>query len=98
MIHAMPSPLPRKLRYRLFAPLVYLAAIFLLFEEWLWDIGARMLAFVAAWPPIKLVEDRIRRLGPYPALVLFCAPAVLLFPVKLLALFAIARGHAIYGI
>jgi hypothetical protein len=89
---------PTKLRYRLLAPLVYLAAVVLLFEEWCWDVGATIMAFIAAWPPMRALEARIRALPPYAALVAFCAPAVLLLPVKVVALFAIARGHALWGL
>jgi len=91
-----------KKKYRnrrwLFAPLVYLAAIFLLIEEWLWATGARVMQTIAQFPPLHALEARIVRLPPYWALVLFVLPAVLLFPVKLLALLAIARGHAFSGI
>ncbi len=87
-----------KFRRRLFAPLVYLAAILLLLEEWLWDRGARAMQLLARFPPLHALEARIQRLGPYAALAVFALPAVLLFPVKLLALLAIAKGHAIYGI
>ncbi|MES2296799.1 MAG: hypothetical protein V4582_07130 [Pseudomonadota bacterium] len=85
------------LRRRLFAPLVYLAAIVLLIEEWLWDLGATLMAFIATWPPIHALERRIKALPPYAALAAFAAPAILLLPVKILALFAIARGHAVWG-
>ncbi|MES2741298.1 MAG: hypothetical protein V4754_10135 [Pseudomonadota bacterium] len=85
-------------RRRLLAPLVYLAAILLLMEEWLWERGASLMRVVARFPPLHALEARIKRLGPYAALAVFVLPAVLLFPVKILALLAIANGHAIYGV
>ncbi|OYO30430.1 hypothetical protein [Janthinobacterium sp. PC23-8] len=87
-----------RFRRWLFAPLVYLAAIFLLIEEWLWATGARAMRLVAQFPPLHALEAWIQRLPPYWALAVFVLPAVLLFPVKLLALLAIARGHAFSGI
>lgn len=87
-----------KWRRWLFAPLVYLAAICLLCEEWLWDVGARLMRWLARFPPLRALEGRIARLSPYPALAVFALPAVLLFPVKLLALLAIARGHPLSGV
>ena len=87
-----------RFRRWLFAPLVYLAAIFLLIEEWLWATGARAMQVLAQFPPLHALEARIQRLPPYWALAVFVLPAVLLFPVKLLALLAIARGHAFSGI
>ena len=88
----------RRLRNRLLSPLVYLAALLLLLEDWLWDLGLRLIGLVVAWPPWKALERHIVALPPYPALCAFVLPAVLLLPVKLLALFAIASGHPIYGI
>ncbi|MDQ1832611.1 hypothetical protein [Massilia scottii] len=89
---------PTRRRYRLLAPLVYLAALILLLEEWLWDTGTRIGAVIARWPPVRELDARIRALPPYWALCAFALPAVLLFPVKLLALIAIANGHAVIGV
>jgi hypothetical protein len=86
------------LRRRLFAPLVYLAALFLLLEEWLWDVGARLMAQLAQFPPLRALEQFICRLGPFAALAVFVLPALMLFPVKLLALLAMAHGHAMLGL
>jgi hypothetical protein len=86
------------LRRRLLAPLVYLAALFLLFEEWLWRVGARLMSGFSSFPPLRALEEAIRRLSPYPALLLFVLPAVMLFPIKILALLAIAHGHIVSGV
>ncbi|WP_230029258.1 hypothetical protein [Massilia sp. Bi118] len=85
-------------RTRLFAPLVHLAALLLLLEEWCWDVGARLGAGLARWPLLAALESRVRLLPPWGALCLFVLPGLLLLPVKLLALMAIAHGHALSGI
>jgi hypothetical protein len=85
-------------RTRLFAPLVHLAALLLMLEEWCWDVGARLGAGLARWPLLAAVEARVRVLPPYGALCLFVLPGLLLLPVKLLAVVAIAHGHAVSGI
>jgi hypothetical protein len=85
-------------RTRLFAPLVHLAALLLMLEEWCWDVGARLGAGLARWPLLAAVEARVRMLPPYGALCLFVLPGLLLLPVKLLAVVAIAHGHAVSGI
>ncbi|WP_432380093.1 hypothetical protein [Duganella sp. P38] len=82
----------------LFAPLVYLAALLLLLEDWLWHLGARLMRRLAQWPPLHRLEAWICRLRPKAALVLFVAPATLLFPVKLLALWAMAHGYPLTGV
>jgi hypothetical protein len=88
----------RTIRKHLLAPLVYLAALILMLEDWLWDLGLRLTAFIVAWPPLEVLERRLRALPPYAALCVFVLPGLLLLPVKILALFAIARGHAFSGI
>lgn len=82
----------------LFAPLVYLAALLLLLEDWLWNLGAKLMNWLAQWPPLHRLESWICRLGPKAALVLFVLPATLLFPVKLLALWAMGNGYPLTGV
>jgi hypothetical protein len=88
----------RKLRNRLLSPLIYLAALILLMEDWFWDLGLRLIALIVSWPPLKSLERRIIALPPYAALCAFTLPAILLLPVKILALIAIASGHPISGV
>jgi hypothetical protein len=88
----------RTLKKRLLAPLIYTVAILLLFEEWLWDATKRLIALMPELRMLKALERLIERLPPYWALVVFALPAVLLLPVKLLALYSIAHGHATIGI
>lgn len=85
-------------RSRLFAPLVHAAALVLLLEEWCWALGLRLGGWLARSPGLALLEARVRTLPPYAALCAFMLPGILLFPVKLLALVAIAKGHAASGI
>ena len=84
-------------RSRWLAPFLAVVALLLLFEEWLWRVGSRFAAGLAAWPPLRALENGVRRLPPYPALLLFALPGLMLLPVKLLALLAIAHGHPIWG-
>jgi hypothetical protein len=85
-------------RSRLLVPLVYLAALLLLLEDWFWNLGARLSARLADWPALQGLERRLRALPPYAALCVFVLPGLLLVPVKILALLAIARGHPVSGI
>jgi len=95
----MTKALPRS---RLLTPLVYVVALVLLFEQWCWDAGARLGGAIARrmarWLWVATLEARVRTLPPYVALCLFTLPGLLLLPVKLLALLAIAHGHAASGI
>jgi len=85
-------------RHPLLAPLLTLAALLLVLEEWLWRQGSRFASGIADWPPLAWLENAVRRLPPYPALLVFALPGLLLLPVKLLALLAIAHGHPLWGV
>ena len=80
------------------APLLALAALVLAIEEWGWRPLTALAARLARWPPLARLEARIRALPPLAALALFLVPAVVLFPVKLLALWLIHQGRAALGV
>ncbi len=75
-----------------------LLALILIFEEWGWEPLARLLGYLARLPLWARLEAFITRLPPYGALVVFFVPALLLLPVKLLALYWISRGHTVLGL
>jgi hypothetical protein len=78
--------------------LLALAALFIFLEEWGWRPLTAWAAHLAKWPPIQRLEARLGRASPKQALLLFLAPAVLLFPIKLLALWLIHQGKSVLGI
>lgn len=73
-------------------------ALILIFEEWGWEPLSRLLGYLARLPVWARTEAFIARLPPYGALVVFFVPALMLLPVKLLALYWISRGHAVLGL
>jgi hypothetical protein len=79
-----------------FASLI--VALIILFEEWGWEPLARLLAQIGRLPILRSIERGIAALPPYAALAVFFAPATLLLPIKLLALWFVARGHAVFGL
>ncbi len=87
-----------KLGRGLRAPALVLVALLLAFEEWGWRPLVAWAARAAAWAPLAALEQRLRALPPRWAFAAFALPALLLFPVKLLALWAIHRGHAVLGV
>jgi hypothetical protein len=88
----------RGLRRAVRGVLLSLAAVVLFIEEWGWRPLTAGMAWLAKWPPLAQLEAAIRRVPPRWALVLFLVPAVLLFPVKLLALWLIHQGRAALGL
>lgn len=88
----------RLLKKILAAPFVFLAAIVILLEDWLWDDLARMAAAIGRLPIFHQLESLIIKLPPYAALLFFGAPSLLLIPVKLLALYFISHGRPTLGL
>lgn len=72
-----------------------LLALVVLFEEWGWRPLAAALAGLARWRPWARAEAWIASLPPYGALCVFALPSVLIFPLKLVALYLIATGHPV---
>jgi hypothetical protein len=75
-----------------------LVALVLLFEEWGWEPLSALLARLARLQVWAWVERRIAALPPWGAVAIFLVPAFALFPIKLLALFVIGRGHVFMGV
>ena len=80
----------------LLKPLWLLLALVFLFEAWLWEHLRPLVAWVVAhikWDKLKArVAAAIEHLPPYPTLLVFLIPVVLLFPLKLLGLWMLAHG------
>ena len=94
MLKPLLSALVTGLRHTLSAGL----ALLILFEEWGWEPLQRALAWVGRLPLLRQLEAGIARLPPRAALAVFLLPTLLLLPVKLLALAAIAHGHKLLGL
>ncbi len=75
-----------------------LLALLILFEEWGWDPLQRALAWLGQWPVLRQIEAAVSRLPSVAALVLLLLPTLLLLPVKLLALWLMARGQPWLGL
>ncbi|MFO1080666.1 MAG: hypothetical protein U1E23_08575 [Reyranellaceae bacterium] len=71
-----------------------MAAVVFVEDVLLHYLGLAMAA-VAAWPPIARLEGALRRLPPAAAIVAFVAPALLVLPIKLLALGLMVQGHLV---
>ena len=79
------------------APFVFLAAAILAFEDWLWRPLLAWLRSLARWPIVKAIELRVSKIKPWPALLLFGIPMLLLLPFKFAGLYLIAHGKRMLG-
>jgi hypothetical protein len=75
-----------------------LIALLLIFEEWGWDPLSRLLKRMARLPVWSQIEGLIVRLPPYAALGVFAVPVLALIPIKLVAWYWVAQGHAVLGL
>ena len=80
------------------ALLLTLAALWFFLEEFGWHPLAAWIGRLAHWPPWARLEQRIARLPPRSALLLFLLPAALLLPVKLLAVQLMHGGRPLAGL
>ena len=82
---------------RLIRPFLVPLALIFLFEAWLWDRLAPMVAWVVARVPLRAFKARIAawidRLPPAATLIVFVVPVLLLLPLKFLGLWMLARGQ-----
>ena len=78
-------------------PMIALAALFMLIEEWLWTRLTLVMAQVARLPVLQRLEAWMATLPPGGAMVCFLMPGALLLPVNLFAIALTAGGHALAG-
>ncbi len=86
-----------KLKRLILAPLIWLAAMFFLIEEFIWDQTARLMARLGALPVVHAIERHIAGLPPRWAVFAFLLPSSILIPAKLIGLHIIASGHWFFG-
>jgi hypothetical protein len=90
------------LRQRLSRAFWFTLAVLFLVESWLWDNVKLALIWAAHASGLKDLEPRVRAfiggLSPLATLAVFALPAITIFPLKLLALAAIAHGHVVAGL
>ena len=79
------------------APLTWLAAMFFLIVEFIWDQTARLMASLGKLPVVHAIERHIAGLPPGWALFAFLLPSSILIPSKIIGLHAIASGHWFVG-
>jgi hypothetical protein len=87
----------RQIRHRLTRPLLFVAAVLLLIEEWLWRGTARFLRDLGTLPPLAAIGAWIRRRPPQQALALFVLPLLSLLPLKGVILMAFLHGRYLLG-
>lgn len=70
----------------------------LLFEEWGWHPLAAWVATLARLPLWARLEQRVRAMPPWAAVLVFLVPVVVLLPLKVLAVLLFGGGHYVSGV
>jgi hypothetical protein len=80
---------------RLLRPFLIVLALLFLFEAWLWERLAPIVAWVVARIPLRRIKARlaawIEHLPPAATLVVFVVPVLLLLPLKFVGLWMLAH-------
>lgn len=92
----MPNPATLA-RQTLTRTLLFVAALVLLVEEWLWDRGTDVLAGLGRLPVFRTLERWARARPPAQALALFAVPVAVVYPCKMVALVALGAGYVVAG-
>ena len=98
MINRMQPTAFQKFIALLFYPFIFVLALLLIFEEWLWDKTLAITRKIANLPVIKQIESLFRKLPPYWALIALCLPWLLLLPVKFLAVHLVSHHKPVLGV
>jgi len=77
--------------------LIFLAALILLFEEWIWNAMLRATERLVRHPWVQVAERRLATFEPIEALCVFILPMLVLLPFKLAAFYVLARGKVVAG-
>ena len=78
-------------------PLLFCAALVLLFEEWLWEGAAQYLRDLQKLPAVAACASWVRHRTPYQALALFVLPALSVLPLKGVVILALLHGQFVLG-
>ncbi|MDT8989244.1 hypothetical protein RQP54_00040 [Curvibacter sp. APW13] len=87
-----------RLLHALLRPLISIAVIVLLLEEWLWDHLKAAVQRLVDQPWVHRLEAYLRALPPWASLLVLVAPGVVIIPFKVAGLWALAQGHALLGV
>lgn len=78
--------------------ILVLAAIWMLFEDWVWDSIVALMEMAGRLKAVHRVERFLARQSPYVLLTMFCVPFLIMIPAKLYGLFLITSGKVVRGV
>lgn len=77
---------------------LFLAALVILFEEWLWEPLRRLMQSFGRLPLVRRLSAVLAALSPRMAVLVYLGPMILLVPFKIAGLWLIGQGHTFSGL
>lgn len=77
---------------------VFVATLFIFFEEWLWFRLLKVMKAIAALPVIRNLENVLRNQNKWVSLAAFIIPELSFIPVKLGVVWLMGNNHAFFGV
>ena len=77
---------------------VFIAALVIFFEEWVWFKLLKVMKAIAALPIFRNIENVIRNQNKWVSLILFIIPELAFIPVKLGVVWLFGNNHAYFGV
>ena len=77
---------------------VFIATLYIFFEEWLWFRLLKVMKTIAAWPVIRNIENVLRNQNKWVSLAVFIIPELSFIPVKLAVVWLMGNNHAFSGV
>lgn len=78
-------------------PLVAVAMVVILFEEWLWFRLLRLMKAFTSLPLVRSIDPFVRRQNKWVSLMLFAIPEITFVPVKMAVFWLFGAHHAFIG-
>lgn len=78
--------------------LLFVLAVLVIFEEWLWDVLTAAGKWLAAALHLERLDERLARSSPGEALVALCIPLLIVTPINLAAVFLLVHGGVWQGL
>lgn len=77
---------------------VFVATLFIFFEEWLWFRLLKGMKTIASLPVIRNIENVLRNQNKWVSLAIFIIPELSFIPVKLSVVWLIGNNHMMSGV
>ncbi len=80
---------------------LFILSVIFIIEAWLWETTGALVSRLVGWIPFdhikRVITARVEHLSPYATLGVFVIPAIVLLPLKFIAVWLFTKGHLLGG-